>query len=247
MKNLALFAGGTLLCLNLLISTALALEVPERLVYDATWGGMKAGSAVQEVTAQGDELRIVQTVKSSGPVSAFLSIDDKKESVVSRKSAADPPGGPSYYREKINEGKTRRLREARFDFAQLKVHAKDLLQDSGKTDPITPRTYDSLSSIYFVRSRQLVPEQPIFFDIYDFKRLWNAEVRVVKRENVRTPLGTFKTIVVTSQLKLNGESARAGNSTVWFTDDSRRIPVKIKTKLKVGEMTLTLVGGSYWP
>jgi len=48
--------------------------------------------------------------------------------------------------------------------------------------------------------------------------------------------------MVTSQLKHNGVAARVGDATFWFTDDSRRIPVKITTKLKVGEITLMLVG-----
>ena len=70
---------------------------------------------------------------------------------------------------------------------------------------------------------------------------------MVKREEIDTPLGPFKTLVVTSQLTLNGVQAETGNATFWFTDDNRRIPVRIRTKMKVGEITLNLVAGSYWP
>lgn len=244
MKSLILLAQTILLLVTLSTSPARALTVPEKLVYDVSWTGIKAGTAVQEVSVQGDELHIVNTIHSSGLASALLSVDDKTESVV-------PRGGrstvPSFFRENINEGKTHSRKEARFDFSSLTVHAKDLVKKTEKTDPITSKTYDTLSSIYFIRSVELALGQSVSFDLYDFKHLWNAEARVVKREKIGTPLGEFKTLKITSELKSNGVPARAGNTTLWLTDDARRIPVKIVTKLKIGEITLTLVGGSYWP
>ena len=32
-----------------------------------------------------------------------------------------------------------------------------------------------------------------------------------------------------------------------LTDDERRIPVQMKSKVRIGSITATLVGGSYWP
>lgn len=234
-----------LFCLLTVATTAVpALIVPEKLLYDVSWAGIKAGSSVQEVALQDDELHIVNTIRSSGLLSAILSVDDKMESVIPRKS---PSGLPRLFRENINEGRTHHLKEAAFDFTRLTVHSKDLLKRTETIDPITNRTYDRLSSVYFIRSIELTPGQSIPIELYDFKHLWNAAVKVVKREEIRTPLGKFMTVKVTSQLAFNGKSAPAGDTTMWFTDDSRHIPVRIITKLKVGEVTLTLVGGSYWP
>jgi hypothetical protein len=69
----------------------------------------------------------------------------------------------------------------------------------------------------------------------------------LRREEVRTPLGKFKTIMVKPLLKAEGFFARTGDVTIWVTDDERRIPVKMTTKVKLGKITATLVGGSYWP
>jgi len=227
-------------------ASAFALPVPERLVYDVSWRGISAGRAVQEVTtADPDHLRIVNSINSSGVVSVFFSIDDRNESVIS-KGRVTPAGRPTYFREDNKEGKTQRLKEARFDHQGLKVHVKDLCSDSEKVDAISPTTYDTLSSVYFIRSSELTPGQAMFFDVYDLKHLWKTEVRVVKREEVRTPAGTFKTIMVTSQLRsADGTPARVGNSTVWLTDDKRHIPVKISTTSKVGDITLTLASATY--
>lgn len=228
---------------TVLVSSASALTVPERLVYDVSWGGMKAGSAVLEVAEHGEDLRLVNTIRTSGLFSAMFTVDDKSESVISRGPARS--GQPKFFSENVKEGKYRARKEARFDYEKLTAESKDFLKKSEKTDRISDRTYDSLSSIYFIRSSDLTRGESISFDIYDFKRLWNTEVRVVKREVVRTPLGTFNTLVVTSQLTFNGVPAKVGNATFWLTDDSRHVPVRIKSKLKVGEMTLTLVGGTY--
>ncbi len=235
MKKFSLLAQAVLLA-AILCPPASGAIVPERLVYDVTWTGIKAGSAELEVTEKGDELLIVNTIRSGGFVSSFFRIDDKSESVISRS------GRPRFFRKNIKEGRYRALREATFDFAGLHADCKDLQKKTERRDRISARTYDNLSCIYFIRSSELVTGQTILFDIYDTKRLLNAEVRVVKREKISTALGVLDTVMVTSRLKFNGVPARVGDATFWFTDDSRRIPVKITTKLKVGDITLTLAG-----
>ena len=247
MKTFVRVARYAPLFLSLFATSASALGVPERLVYDVSWTGIRAGTAVQEVTSKGGELHIVSTVHSAGWLSPIFPVDDRTESVLFRGNGAEPLGLPKSYHEKISEGKTHTLKEARFDQSGLKVDTKDLLKKTEKCDPISARTFDSLSCIYFVRSSELVLGKSLYIDIYDCKRLWNTEVQVVRREEIDTPLGRFKTIVVKPLLKSEGFFARTGEVTVWLTDDSLRIPVKMTTKVKLGRITATLVGGSYWP
>jgi len=237
MKTLAILAE-TILLIAMLLSPASAQVLSERLVYDVTWSGIKAGTAVLEVTAQGDGSRIINTIHSEGLVSTFFRVDDRTESVVSR------DGRPKFFSVNNKEGKHRARREVTFDFASLHADSRDLQNNTRKRDHISARTYDNVSSIYFIRSIELTPGQVVLFDIYDAKRLWKAEMRVVKRQEVATAVGTFKTLMVTSSLTHNGVAAPVGNTTFWFTDDSRRIPVKITTKLRVGDMTLTLSAAS---
>src|SRR4051812_38545604 len=133
MKMLSYFAHAILLVI-LLVSPTLALTVPETLTYEVSWKGMTAGSAVQEVTAQGDELRIVQTIRSSGLLSSIISIDDKTESVIAHQ--ASRLGLPRFFRENINEGKFHAQKEARFNFTSLRVDSRDLLKKTEQSDPI---------------------------------------------------------------------------------------------------------------
>lgn len=247
MKNYAILALCASLLLTLTSSPASALTTPERLVYDVSWTGLSAATSVQEATIKGSDLHIVSTTRSAAWLNAFFSVDDRAESVIARGSGADHFGSPKSFREKINEGKYRVLKEAQFDPQNLKVATKDFLKKTEKTDPISSKTFDSLSCVYFVRSLDLVPGKSYYVDIYDCKRLWKTEVQVVKREEITTPLGRFKTIVVKPHLKAEGFFARTGDVTVWLTDDALKIPVKMTTKVKIGKITATLVGGSYWP
>jgi hypothetical protein len=120
--------------------------------------------------------------------------------------------------------------------------------DKSRTNfPITPITYDSLSCFYFARLQNLEIGKSFYVDVFDGKRLHNTEVKVLRREELETDVGTFKTIVIMPVLKTNGIFSKTGDLYIWLTDDERHIPVKMKSKVKIGSITAKLVGGSYWP
>jgi hypothetical protein len=246
MKKHILLALGTVLVSLVGTGAACALSVPEKLVYEVSWSGVKAGRAVQEVSQRDGELALLYTVRSSGWINTFFPIDDRSEALLAPAAPGERVGLPRLFRERISEGKTRTHKEAVLDQQRLTVETKDFLKHSEKSDLITPRTFDTLSCIYFIRASELVPGKPVSFDVYDLKRLWSAQVHVVRHEEVHTPVGRFPTVVVRAQLSAPGMQPRNDYMTVWLSDDSRRIPVKLSVKLKVGEFTATLVGGSYW-
>ncbi|MCM0082775.1 DUF3108 domain-containing protein [Geomonas sp. Red32] len=248
MKTFALLAICTLFLLPLSASPASALSpTPERLVYDISWTGLSAATAVQEVNYKGDEVHIVSTTKSAKWLNPFFPVNDRAEAILKKGGGSDYLVVPKIYREKINEGRFHTNKEAVFDIPQLKVETKDFLKKTEKVDPISARTFDSLSCIYAVRGMDLTVGKSIFIDIYDCKKLWKTEVQIVKREEIKTPLGKFKCLVVKPLLRSEGFFARTGDVTVWITDDALRIPVKMTTKVKIGKITAVLIGGSYWP
>lgn len=225
---------------------ASAFSNNEKLVYDVSWTGVKAATSVHEVSTKGNEMHIVSTTRSNSWIDSFFKVDDRAESVITRGSG-DRFGTPKYSRNKIQEGRHRRLKEAYFDPQELKVESRNLLEKSKRVDKISANTFDSLSCVYYVRTLELVPGRSVYVDIYDFNRLWNTEVKVLRREEINTPLGRFKTIVVKPMMKAEGYFSRTGDVTVWLTDDTLRIPVKMTTKVKIGKITATISGGSYWP
>ena len=227
-------------------ASAAAFPLPERLEFEISYAGITAGRAVQEATMEGDELHIVSTARSAAWLKLFFPVDDRIESILVETAQPNFIGVPRQYRERIREGGTRFHKEANFDRQKLEVNTKDLLKKSETTHKITPRTYDTLSSFYFFRTVSLQEGNSYYIDIFDCKKLWNTEVKVLRREEIETPLGKFKTVVIKPILKSEGIFARTGDMFIWLTDDDRRLPVLMKSKVKIGSITATLVGGSYW-
>lgn len=224
-----------------------AFPIPERLEFEVSYTGIPAGRAVQEATMEGDELHIVSTARSAAWLKLFFPVDDRIESILVGTAQPHFIGVPRLYRERIREGWTRYHKEAHFDHQKLEVNTKDFLKKSETTKKISSKTYDTLSSFYFFRTISLQVGSSYFIDIFDCKKLWNTEVKVLRREEIETPLGKFKTVVIQPILKSEGIFARTGDMFIWLTDDERRIPVLMKSKVKIGSITATLVGGSYWP
>jgi hypothetical protein len=127
------------------------------------------------------------------------------------------------------EGKRVRDDLIEFDY-EKKIAYRD-----GKPIPIEENTLDSLSSIYYIRLLELDRRDPIPLTVVA-RRLFPLSVVVGGRETVTTPAGTFKTIRVEPQGP-EGLIGKGKTLTLWLTDDERKMPVQIKSKLKVGTLT----------
>jgi hypothetical protein len=221
-----------------------AFPMPERLEFEISYAGILAGRAVQEVIREGDEVHIISTAKSARWLRFIFPVDDRIESI----STTGPPqpltGMPRLYRMRINEGRSHFNREAVFDRRTLEVRTRDHVTDSETIVPITEQTYDTLSSLFYFRSIPLHVGTSHVIDIFDCKKLMKAKVRILRREVVETPLESFKTVVIKLLIK---SETRTNEMSIWLTDDERRIPILMKSKVKIGIITTTLVGGSYWP
>jgi hypothetical protein len=229
------------------VSSVYAFQIPERLEYDLSYSGITAGRAVQEVKQADNEIHIVSTAKSADWLRFFFPVDDRIESFLTSGSPPSYIGSPRMYKERKNEGKTRTNREAHFDRQKMVVTTIDHRKKSEKQQTITKNTYDALSSFYYFRTIPLQVGTSYFIDVYDGKKLWNTEVKVLRREELVLPVGRFKTIMIHPLLKYEGLFARTGDIFIWLTDDERRIPVQMKSKVIIGSITATLTGGSYWP
>ncbi len=57
---------------------------------------------------------------------------------------------------------------------------------------------------------------------------------------IGTPAGTFHTIVVEPKMLAGSIFKDEGQMKIWFSDDARHIPVRIRSDLKVGSITANL-------
>lgn len=232
-----------LLCL--FTPAASAFTIPERLVYDLTWTGVKAGTATLEFTGSGNSSKIISTARSASWVSVFYTVDDRIESTLTAPDSSSPIGLPMNYRVKVREGRHRRDKEVVFRHDIRQARYIDHLGGDNDNYDIHENTFDPLSSFFFVRKARIEVGKSIFVNVFDSKKLWNVEVQVLRREKIETKLGSFNTIVIKPLMKSEGIFNRKGDILIWLTDDAKRIPVKIETQVKIGYITATLVGGTY--
>jgi hypothetical protein len=220
------------------------LTAPEKFVYDLRWTGVKAGTASFEVKNDGDRVKILSTAESAPWVSVFYTVDDRVESTL-LKRPFDGSFHASQYRLKIREGRHRRDKEVIFDHDNNKAIYIDHLKNERKEFGVAPPVFDPLSGFFHLRSLKLSVGQPVYIAIFDSKKVWNVEVRVLKREKITLPTGTVNTIVVKPMMQSEGIFSRKGEMVIWLTDDEKHIPVKMQTKVAIGAITATLVKGIY--
>ncbi len=226
-------------------SHAASFNIPEKLVYDLTWTGVKAGEASLEILENGEKLSIISRAWSAKWISIFYKVDDRTESTMIKKNSPPFVGQPVHYRLKIREGRHRRDKEIIFNHVDGKATYINHLDNERRDFDVPPIIFDPLSSFYYLRTFNLEVGRSVFIDVFDSKKVWNVEIQVLRKERLELPSGTFDTIVVKPLMKSEGIFSRKGDILIWLTDDEKRIPVKMQTKIAVGLVTATLVGGSY--
>ena len=106
--------------------------------------------------------------------------------------------------------------------------------------PSVSRPLDDASFLYFIRTIPLVVGQTYEFNRY-FKPDRNpVRVRVMRRERIVVPAGTFNAIVVRPTIKTKGIFAEEGEAEVWLSDDDRRMILQLKSKVSFGSLNLFL-------
>ncbi len=227
------------------LAYASGFRVPERLVYDLTWAGIKTGTATLEVSSENDKTRIVSTARSASWVSVFYTVDDRIETDLSLPRARAAIGTPRSYKVRIREGRHRRNKEVVFDGINHRASFTDHLTGEKKDIEIRDNTFDPLSSFYYIRTLKTEVGKSVYVEVLDSKKLWNVEVKVIRKERVSTKLGNFDTIVIKPLLRSEGIFNKRGDMYIWLTDDEKHVPVRMQTKVAVGNVTATLIGGNY--
>jgi hypothetical protein len=229
----------------MMITPAASFSVPESLQYDLSWKGIKAGTALLEITNYGERFRITSQAQSAKWVSVFYTVDDRIESILLKSLTGTFLGHPVNYRLRIREGRHRRDKEIIFDHAAGKATYIDHLAKEQKDVEVPTSVFDPISGFYYLRTLNFTVGNPVYLTIFDSKKVWNVEVKILRKERISLPSGIFNTIVVQPLMKSEGIFNKKGDILIWLSDDSKHIPVKLETKVAIGSVIATLTGGRY--
>ena len=219
----------------------LPFQSGETLTYDLKWGVFPVGSATMEVHAldenQTRQHKLTFSVRTNNFADAFYKVRTNVTSVI------DYPFRRSLrYEKSQREGKTKREIEVEFDYVskEAKYHESKRLVS---TIPIPEQVFDPLAIAYFFRLGELKPKSEMTLPTCDGRKFQDIKVRAGAVEKVRVPAGTFQAIGTIPEMKnLSGvfKKSPKGILRVWYSNDSRRIPVKISSKVVVGSFTARL-------
>ncbi|OFZ80554.1 MAG: hypothetical protein A2583_08760 [Bdellovibrionales bacterium RIFOXYD1_FULL_53_11] len=99
---------------------------------------------------------------------------------------------------------------------------------------------DTLSLVFYVRTVPLPDGAVITVPVISESKNWEAVITVVRREEMSTPLGKIRTVVLKPEMKYQGVLKKQGDSFVWLSDDDRRFLVKLDAKVRIGSILATL-------
>ena len=212
-----------------------AFKVGEKLTFIIRYGVVKAGTSTMAlpeiVYKNGYECFKIQTeARSSKFFSAFFKVRDQVISYMDR------DGLYTWGFEKhLREGKFRANQYVSYDHINgwAVTNKKDSLR-------IPPCVQDILTTFYYIRTQTLEVGKSLFVDNHADNKLYPLEVKVHKKERIKVKAGTFDCIVVEPILRASGIFKSKGRLLVWVTDDSRKIPVQMKSKIIIGYITAEL-------
>lgn len=206
----------------------------EQLVYDVKFGVLKVGTArmrVLGIEPIRDALAWhVQFTLKGGTF--FYKVNDVYDSWMDIRTL-----NSLRYIQDTDQGS--RERERKYEiFPERAIYnevAKNNREMPSVRDPL-----DDGSFLFFVRTVDLEVGKT-----YEFNRYFKPDrnpviIRVLRKERVRVPAGTFDAIVLQPIIKTSGIFSEGGQAEIWLSDDDRRMMLQLKSRLSFGSLNLYL-------
>lgn len=144
---------------------------------------------------------------------------------------------PYEFEQHVREGGYKR------DFKAIFDQANNIAKTTEGEFPVTPFIHDVVSAFYYIRTLDLKGKKkgdviPLknFFD----RKTHDLGVKILGRQTIEVEAGTFQCIVVEPMVVEGGLFKADGKILIWLSDDERKIPVKVATKIPIGSIDTEL-------
>ncbi len=215
----------------------------EKLTYEIHWTFIHAGDAVLEVmpTTEVDGVPAMY-FKATATTVPWVDKFYKVRDVLEAWTDLDVTHSLRYKKDQ-NEGSYHKKVELVFDKKtnQSKRYVSGELKHT-IDQPVN--AFDPMSILFSFRKQILYKTMQFGANVSDGKKSVVGEATVEAMETIETGIGRIETFRVRLDIKhLSGvfKKSKDAELLVWFSADARRIPVKVKSKVKVGHFTMELV------
>lgn len=210
----------------------------ETLEYSLTWLGLSGGTARFSIgLAPGapDRFLITSLAQSGSGFSRIYKVRDELTSTVDRVMFTT-----IRYEKRLNEN-GKKKDEAMIVDAEHGTVTRRRADKPDKVLALSGPVFDPLSLVYQFRRLALRPGDHVHFMVAGDGKLYAVDADVTSRETIPTPAGKFRTVAVEPQMSGGGLFADEDSKlTIWYSDDERHLPVRIRSDVKIGSITATL-------
>ncbi len=224
-----------------LASTAAPYAPDETMDFDISFHGVPTGKArILVGHPEGNILPVFLQARTSG----LLSMIDLKQQLASYldtdtglpRSASMDSVEPGY----------RLVVTTQFERAngQASVREKGRYDNTYLID-VPPGTTDFVALVFRLRTLPLEPGTAHEFTVLSSRQVQKIVTQAEARETVSTKAGKFPTVKVRVPTQFSGKFSEKSPTYVWFSDDERRIVVRISTDFSIGRVVADLI--SYKP
>jgi hypothetical protein len=212
----------------------------QTLTYSVDWRVFSAGTAVIHFESDGTRERISATASTAGAINLIFHVDDHFQSTFDRQT-----GCTTQFDKQTVEGRRQINATLRLDYGQNRAYMdqKNLVNGQTKHEesPITGCVTDLLTGVFYASSQPMEVGHNFVLPIFDAQHVIPVTMKVEAREEIKTTLGTSKTIRVHPTADA-GVVKNRGDIWIWYTDDERHLPVQMRARLFWGTITFRLTG-----
>ncbi len=212
----------------------------QTLTYSVDWRVFPAGTAVLRFEADGGRENLTASADTSGAINLLFHVADRFQSSFDRAT-----GCTDDFNKQTVEGRRQVNSTLHVDYAQKRsvLNEKNLVTGQTKQiqSPVPGCLTDLLTGVFYASSQPIALGHNFVIPVADAMRMVPVTMKVEGREEIKTPLGTFKTLRVQPTADA-GVVKNRGNIWIWYTEDERHLPVQMRARLFWGTITFRLIG-----
>ena len=221
---------------------AVPFKAGETLTYDVSWSNfLTAGTATVSVKEKKPSFGsvayyVVAEGRPTPMLSKLYTLYYKVDSLLDAYSLL--PQRASIYSE---EGRRHRMKITTFNHATRKAQYEVQTATNVKQElTLAAYSQDALSAIYVLRSVPLSAGGKMTMPVSDSGKTYRVQITVGASEAVQTPMGSIRATRIIPVIVDEAGKPEGRGMSLWLSDDTRRLPVKMEGQLTVGKFVITL-------
>lgn len=209
-----------------------AFKPGELLEYDVSWRGLIIPIPVGDASLEIRKFKVKKDIpcyhfvaRAQSVLLFLFKVDDRIESYSTIETFR-----PVHFEKHLREGHYKKDQIVSFD------HDSNTANYGNKIVKAAADCRDILGSFYFFRMKKLPAiGKARTVCVHAGKKDYPIQIQALKREKIKVSAGKFNTIKirVSSHPDFEGLFRHKGDIWIWFSDDERLIPIKVKAKIPI--------------